>query len=439
MCIVTATSLVSCEDPAAYRRSRSLLPQSDVHNAQLSETVIQRQRAFSNESRWPSGEARCVDYGYDMALQRFCFPTDPGTAVARSESGKRITRDELEDALNLESTREVVVFGDARGPEVVRSQVWVFFLLFSSPRVFDELLVAVFSLLHTAKTTRQIVVLTTASMPEEHRVRLEATGCCELRVTHALCFNEHLDDGSGCATVHGGFRTVFKLFQMVDFEKVVYMNTDVLFLNEGADEIFEFPRPGFDVAATPGGGDSGRCKTRRRGVTDRHIDRYSNAMYTSDDNIDMPKHINLGMFVARPAQHLFELFDYVAYHLALGISTPTIAGMNEQMVFNVAKDNVPPMLYLFHCIPRGFNCQEHDLAECTENDFPVVFIRHFSGDTKPLLRNVSALRQALNKMAAPASISPSPEIFGHSPLVLSAYLAAFERTKTWGLEPQRPT
>ena len=76
------------------------------------------------------------------------------------------------------------------------------------------------SLLETVGTTRRVLVLATAALPQQLSERLEATGCCELRLVPAHA------DGLGSAHTDGALLSA--ALAMTELDRIVYISSNVI-------------------------------------------------------------------------------------------------------------------------------------------------------------------------------------------------------------------
>ena len=144
-----------------------------------------------------------------------------------------------------------ILFDDARSdePGFVAEQAWVFTYFTLDPAkdlIFREMLVAVHSMRTTGQTRRKIIILTDGSVPRSQLTALQSTGCCQLRIMTFESFGDLSEHSRHCrGSPLAKNYVVFQLFGLEEFERVVLINTDVLVLAPGIDDIFAFPLPGF--------------------------------------------------------------------------------------------------------------------------------------------------------------------------------------------------
>lgn len=374
------------------------------------------------------------------------------------------------------------VFNDTRSREdtgIIVTQAWVFLVhaaanyeisgksLENFKRVIEELFVALYTLIHVGRTRRKILILLTNAMPAETMERIRVTGCCEVRLIQMRCFSDKFNTVAGkeCDSAQDAGRTVFEIFRLYEFEKVVYLNADIQFVNPGVDAIFDFPNPGMHMAGVPGGhvkilpagdmqGATGGPRRRQSQVCD--LERQSDDVFGTFAS-EITGHINLGMLVLRPSNGLYHFIDMMlrCYPWAAGggsdaeacLSRPQgcwLQQMNEQIVINQAasimahqKEWMPRASrahFRFHCIPQVFNCQTWDLELCTEVHAPTVYIRHFAGDQKPLLNDLQLLVRQLsmhgvgNRSYFKANGYSTVEEYING---LWGYLEAYDAMQTW--------
>ena len=191
---------------------------------------------------------------------------------------------------------------------------------------------------------------------------------------------------------------------MHEFEKVVLINTDVQIMQSGVDRLFDFPLKTFDIAMAPNGGTEDLCTVDwQEGV--------SHAGYS-----------NSGVLVLRPSNSLYHMTDM--FTRCIDYDQP----LDEQLVLNRAVQLVTstPMLrqlWRFHCLPAVFNCLQGSTRPCVDRHWPEVYIRHFTGDRKPLLHGIDSLRH---------SLMYNQSLFQHnSAKRFRQYLAAYDQSVQW--------
>ena len=244
----------------------------------------------------------------------------------------------------MEAGDATILFCDRRGAHVTRpDEAWVFYIHLKhasssmAARLTEEMFVAIYSLLHVGLTERRIVELS-SDLPLAIAERLNATGCCELRLYSRLpCFSEGEPEGGnngghlvrpGCHNSNDGSRTVLEAMRMFDFKAVAMVNTDVQFVRAGVDSIFQSLR---DMAVTPTRGES----------------NFGTKQWCNNAQV------NTGLIVVRPSHRLASLVDLVRRCKQFSHR------LNEQILINqvikIIWDSRLPIGV--DCLSHVFNCQ----------------------------------------------------------------------------------
>jgi hypothetical protein len=297
------------------------------------------------------------------------------------------------------------IFADRREEGTITSQAWVFFVFNISgfmasydvraaggqpvsrehdahleQRIYDELFVAIHSLLYVGKTTRKIVVLAggddgNVGMPEHVQDRLRRTGCCELRRAEIRCLG-YLGD---CHIGGGVGRSFYEAFRMLEFEKIALVNADIQIVSDNVDAIFRFPLDGFALAAATNGGRFDRCTK-------------------PDGELGPGGYVNSGVIMIRPSRELYR--NAVKLHRCADwtdANNEQLDVVDDQVLLNAIFTAIPvwnrnlDASFRSHCLPSVFNCMDQGLAmggigePCASSEWPTVFLRHLAGDAKPLL------------------------------------------------------
>lgn len=247
-------------------------------------------------------------------------------------------------------------------------------------RIYDELFVAIHSLLYVGKTTRKIVVLAggddgNVGMPEHVQDRLRRTGCCELRRAEIRCLG-YLGD---CHIGGGVGRSFYEAFRMLEFEKIALVNSDIQIVSDNVDAIFRFPLDGFALAAATNGGRFDRCTK-------------------PDGELGPGGYVNSGVIMIRPSRELYR--NAVKLHRCTDwtdANNEQLEVVDDQVLLNAIFTAIPvwnrnlDASFRSHCLPSVFNCMDQGLAmggigePCASSEWPTVFLRHLAGDAKPLL------------------------------------------------------
>ena len=433
-------SIFLCFSPDAAALNAEDLHMDDARNGiahdgctqeQLAHACYESECATRGDSGGSGGDRgqrnpcqTCALEGVSCDLCEGLCSTSDCAPLCVCQPGEAVVSDPVEDGTMLR------IFNDRREAEtehdLITQEAWVFFVWNMSDHdphhngnrriasgnpevIYDELFVAIHSLLYVGKTKRKIIVLTAGikggeGMPQDIQDRLRATGCCELRRVAIRCLGLLGD----CHLTAAVMRNAYEALRMMTFTKLALVNSDIQIVSEGVDEIFQFPWDGYAFAAAPNGGRFDVC--------------------TEQGELGLGGYVNAGVIMIRPSRHsyrqvvrLLRCFDWVYDERDPWQRRPTGA-IDDQLLLNVilalkhqSKEPISPSLRA-HCIPSVFNCmrpwnwQPRD-APCNSSEWPTVFIRHFAGHDKPLFTSPKERERWLQ---------------------FESYLAAHDRAKTWG-------